>query len=42
LDQGTGRDPTDVWQGDFEDKREMFMRSMHKTQLILLRDGVLK
>jgi len=42
LDQGTGSDPTGVWQGDKEDKREMFMRAMFKTQLILVRDGVMK
>lgn len=42
LDQGTGRDPTGIWQSDKMDKREMFMRAMHKTMLILLRDGVLK
>lgn len=42
LDQGAGSDPTGVWQGDKEDKREMFIRAMFKTQLILVRDGVLK
>jgi hypothetical protein len=42
LDQGIGRDLTGVWQGDKADKREMFMRAMTATHIILLRDGVLK
>ncbi|HLP99190.1 MAG TPA: nuclease domain-containing protein [Sideroxyarcus sp.] len=41
LDQGKGRDPTGVWQGDRQDKREMFLKAMFRTQIILLRDGVI-
>lgn len=42
LDQGSGPDPTGIWRSDREDKREMFMRAMHKTQLILVHDEILK
>lgn len=42
LDQGKGRDPSGIWQGDRIDKREMFLKAMFKTQVILLRDGVIR
>jgi len=42
LDHGTGSDPTGTWQSDRGDKREMFMKAMFKTQVILLRDGVMR
>lgn len=41
LDQGTGRDPTGVWCSDRDDKREMFLKAMFRTQIILLRDRVI-
>ncbi len=39
---GRRRDPTGLWDSDYADKREMFLRAMFKTQLILLKDEVLK
>jgi hypothetical protein len=42
LDSGTGRDPSGIWQSDRGDKREMFIKAMTKTMIILLRDGVVK
>lgn len=39
---GKRRDPTGLWSSAAADKREMFLRAMFKTQVILLRDGVLK
>ncbi len=35
-------DPTGLWDSDYAGKREMFLRAMFKTQLILLKDEVLK
>ena len=42
LDQGTGIDPSGRYQDTHSDKREMFLAAMFKTQIILLRDGILK
>lgn len=39
---GARRDPTGLWSSSHADKREMFLRAMFRTQVILLRDGVLK
>ena len=42
LDQGTGNDPTDLYNSSRTEKQEMFTRAMHKTMLILVKDGILK
>ncbi len=39
---GERRDPTGQWASNYAGKREMFLRAMFKTQLILLHDEVLK
>lgn len=38
---GNRRDPTGLYDSSAKDKREMFTRAMFKTQIILLRDGVI-
>lgn len=38
---GNLRDPTGLYYSNATDKREMFTRAMHKTLLILVKDGVL-
>ena len=40
LDQGTGKDPSGIW-GEKE-KPMMFSDAMHKTWLLLFREGVLR
>lgn len=42
LDQGSGMDPTGVWTGTREDKKEFFRRAMDKSLLRLVTNGVLK
>jgi hypothetical protein len=42
LDQGSGRDPTNIWEDTRADKREMFLRAMHKTILRLFQLGILE
>lgn len=43
LDQGGSKmDPTGVYSPIRSDKREMFLAAMFRTQVILLRDGILK
>ncbi len=39
---GERTDPTGMWISSYAGKREMFLRAMFKTQLILLHDEVLK
>lgn len=41
LDQGNGKDPTGVWDGTYEDKREMFRRAMDATHLRQWKNGEL-
>lgn len=41
LDQGTGFDPTGIWGQEWQEKRDMFNSAMFKTQILLLRDGVI-
>lgn len=38
---GKYKDPTGLWSATQPDKRAMFLRAMFKTQIILLRDGVI-
>lgn len=42
LDQGRGKDPTDVYDCTGGDKREMFIRAMHKTWLLLWQLALVK
>lgn len=43
LDQGSsGLDPTGVWSPTRDDKREMFIRAMHKTWLFLWERGLIR
>lgn len=39
---GERHDPTGLWNSSYAGKREMFLRAMFKTQLILLHDEVLR
>lgn len=41
LDQGTGKDPTGIWDGTKEDKRNMFNACMHDWWLKMWRGGCL-
>lgn len=38
---GREKDPTGLYDSNARDKREMFLRAMFKTQIILMRDGVI-
>jgi hypothetical protein len=37
--QGSGRDPSGIWSATAAEKREMFIRAMHKTWLLIFRNG---
>lgn len=39
---GAGRDPTGIYETTSQGKREMFLKAMHKTWLLLFRSGWLK
>jgi hypothetical protein len=39
---GKLKDPTGRFDATWQDKREMFLSAMFKTQIILLRDGVIR
>jgi len=41
LDAGIHTDPSGIWSDSRPDKREMFLRAMFKTQIILLRDKII-